>query len=113
MNNITYSAVSQPSNGSLELNSATGTYVYTHNGSGTTTDSFNFVVTNGTLTSSIQTAQIVIIPTDMDGFIGISQIVQFLNSGQSSSQDINGDGVYNQDDTAFLLSLISPFNIVE
>lgn len=58
---LTASLVSGPSNGTLSLN-ANGSFVYTHNGSSTTTDSFTYQANDGTALSNVATVTINIAP---------------------------------------------------
>jgi LmbE family N-acetylglucosaminyl deacetylase len=59
---MTASFVSNPSNGSLSLRSD-GSFTYTHNGSDTTTDSFQYRPVQGSVAGSIATVTITITPT--------------------------------------------------
>ncbi|MGG7035471.1 MAG: Ig-like domain-containing protein [Flavobacterium sp.] len=58
-NPLTAVLVSDVSNGTLTLNSD-GTFIYTHNGSETTTDSFSYKANDGTLDSNVVTVMIII-----------------------------------------------------
>ncbi|MFD0941555.1 YDG domain-containing protein [Pedobacter boryungensis] len=58
---LTAILVTGPTNGSLTLN-ANGTFTYTHNGSNTTTDSFTYKVSDGSLQSNVVMVSMTISP---------------------------------------------------
>ncbi len=60
---VTAILVSDVSNGTLSLN-ADGSFVYTHDGSETTSDTFRYRATDGTDDSNIATVSIVVTPTN-------------------------------------------------
>jgi surface protein/VCBS repeat-containing protein len=60
---LTATIVTQPTNGTLTLNS-NGTFSYTHNGSETTSDSFTYKSNDGQLDSNIATATIAVTPVN-------------------------------------------------
>jgi VCBS repeat-containing protein len=60
---MTASLVTGPANGSLTFN-ADGSFIYVHNGGETTSDSFTYTASDGTLTSSVATVSITITPVN-------------------------------------------------
>ena len=60
---LTAIIVTQPTNGSLTLNS-NGTFSYTHNGSETTSDSFTYKANDGELNSNVATVAITVTPVN-------------------------------------------------
>ena len=60
---LTTAVVTQPTNGTLTLNS-NGTFSYTHNGSETTSDSFTYKANDGLLDSNIATVTITVTPVN-------------------------------------------------
>ena len=60
-NTLTATVVTNPVNGKLTLN-GNGTFIYVHNGSQTTTDSFTYKANDGTSNSSSVTVSIIIVP---------------------------------------------------
>lgn len=83
-NTLTVSVVTTPTNGMLILN-ANGSFLYTHNDSETTTDSFTYKVNDGEFYSNITTVNITINPLNDNGPTDISVSNFSLNENVSSS----------------------------
>jgi VCBS repeat-containing protein len=75
---LTATIVTQPTNGSVTLNT-NGTFSYTHNGSETTTDSFTYKAYDGVLNSNIATVSITVTPVN-DAPVGNSDSIS-VNEG--------------------------------
>lgn len=60
--NLTYSLMTQPSHGTINLNTGTGAYTYTPNSNYSGNDSFTFKVNDGQLNSNNATVSIVVNP---------------------------------------------------
>jgi len=75
---ISFAIATLPANGSLTISPA-GIYVYDHNGTATTTDSFTFTVSDGSLTSTA-TVSITILP------ITLLQATHLQKSSMASSR---------------------------
>lgn len=130
--------VNGPSYGTLTLN-ANGSFVYTHNGSTSTDDSFTYVANDGLAGSNVATVDITITPLSNDnvqivrwhgdyyqhlwetGVPGGSQPEvrenRWLRGGppageQNSTQnlDLDGDGQFDDSRVYFDFSLTEPFN---
>jgi surface protein/VCBS repeat-containing protein len=79
---LTATIVTQPTNGTLTLNS-NGTFSYTHNGSETTTDSFTYKANDGSVDSNLATVTIAIIPVN-DAPVTVNDTIT-LNEGATVS----------------------------
>lgn len=63
--NLAYSLMTQPSHGTISLNTATGAYIYTPNSNYSGNDNFTFKVNDGQLNSNTATVSIVVNPLMM------------------------------------------------
>jgi uncharacterized delta-60 repeat protein len=89
---LTYSIVSGPAHGAAQLNSSTGAYTYTPNANFNGSDSFNFQVSDGTL-SSVATVTITVNPVNDAPVAGNdSDVVD-----EDGTLSINGPGVLAND----------------
>ncbi|MFN8493248.1 MAG: Ig-like domain-containing protein [Caldilineaceae bacterium] len=89
-NDLTAKLVSGPTHGTLTLN-ADGTFVYTHNGDGATSDSFTYRANDGVYDSNITTATITILqnndpPVAVDDQVTVQEgsAVSVVNGGADS-----------------------------
>jgi len=101
--NLTATLVNGPAHGALTLN-ADGTFVYTHNGDGATSDTFTYRANDGVYDSNITTATITILqandpPIAMDDQASVAEggVVHVTNGGALSllanDQDEEGAGL--------------------
>lgn len=93
---LTAIIVTQPTNGSLTLNS-NGTFSYTHNGSETTSDSFTYKVYDGSIYSNNATVNITILPVN-DAPVTINDSFT-VNEGGTVSTLSNNQTTVLQNDT--------------
>jgi large repetitive protein len=90
---LTYSIVSGPAHGTVQLNSATGAYTYTPNANFNGSDSFTFQVSDGTLSSSVATVTITVNPVNDVPVAGNDSYVV----NEDGTLSINGPGVLAND----------------
>ena len=93
-NSLTYSVVTQPTKGTISLNSSTGNYTYTPNSNTTGADSFTFKVNDGTVDSNVSTVSVNIsntndAPTTSNGTLTINE--DTVGNGTLVASDIDGD----------------------
>ena len=69
---LTVTLVSGPAHGTLVLN-PDGSFTYTHDGSETVSDSFQYLVNDGSLDSNVATVNITVIPVN-DAPIGVDDV---------------------------------------
>ncbi len=111
-NPLTAVLVSDVSNGTLTLNSD-GTFIYTHNGSETTTDSFSYKANDGTLDSNMVTVLITVTPVN-DSPVAVADQITVAEGGTvitlvggASSVLANDTDAENNPLTAVLVSDVS------
>ena len=93
-NTLTYAIVTQPSKGSVSLNSTTGAYTYTPNTSAWGSDSFTFKVNDGSADSAAATISITInavndAPVSSNGTLSATEDTE--STGSLNATDTDGD----------------------
>ncbi|MCU7843934.1 MAG: DUF1800 family protein [Candidatus Thiodiazotropha sp. (ex Monitilora ramsayi)] len=94
---LTVTNLTSPSHGALQLNND-GSVIYTHNGSNTVSDSFNYTASDGALESSIATVSITILPVNFTP-IAINDNTSIAEGGNTiipvlaNDSDADGDSL--------------------
>jgi hypothetical protein len=98
-NKLTFTKVSDPSNGTVTINATTGAYTYTPNANYSGADSFSFKVNDGTADSAVATVSLTIaavndLPTGKVIISGASKQGQTLNATNTLA-DADGLGAFS------------------
>ena len=107
---LTAIIVTQPTNGSLTLNS-NGTFSYTHNGSETITDSFTYKANDGALDSNIATVTITITPVNdapvaNDDSISVNEGATVTELSNNQTSVLNNDT--DAESNTLTVSVVTP-----